>query len=111
MFFSPDFLFRSKSRNVARLIVVFAMLSVAVARAGTVPMAWDGSTALRDIDFRPENFLDINSYQFRPSEDIRWYDVENGWRVAGGSLERRLAMSFSNRLMTKYGVHKAYHTW
>lgn len=54
-------------------------------------MTWDGDTSLHTIDFKPENFLDINSYQFRPSEEIRWYDVENGWRVTGGSLESNYA--------------------
>lgn len=76
-------------------IAVAALLTVA-AQAGAVPMTWDGSTSLHDIDFRPENFLDINSYQFRPSQDIRWYGVENGWRVAGGSLESNRAYLFTD---------------
>ena len=69
----------------------FALSFLIVAQAGAAPMAWDGSTTLYDIDFRPENFLDINSYQFRPADEIRWYDVENGWRVASGSLESNRA--------------------
>jgi hypothetical protein len=48
---------------------------------------WDGDPALDDIDFNLESFVDINSYQFRPSEEIDWYDVENGWRLVAGSLE------------------------
>ena len=79
-----------------RCCLVFVMLSVIAAKVGAVPMTWDGGTTLHDIDFRPENFLDINSYQFRPSEDIRWYDVENGWRVAGGSLESNRAYLFTD---------------
>ena len=67
-------------------IVAAVVLTVSL-RAGAVSMTWDGATSLHTIDFKPENFLDINSYQFRPSEEIRWYDVENGWRVTGGSLE------------------------
>ena len=59
--------------------------------AGVVAAAWDGSTSLHDINLKPENFLDINSFQFRPSEEIRWYGVENGWRIAGGSLESNRA--------------------
>jgi len=76
--------------------VIAAVLSLIVVHAGTASAAWDGSTTLHDIHLKPENFLDINSYQFRPSEDIRWYDVENGWRVAGGSLESNRAYLFTD---------------
>jgi hypothetical protein len=69
-----------------RRVIVVVLLTVSM-QAGAAPMPWDGSTTLYNIDFKPENFLDINSYQFRPSEEIRWFDVENGWRVTGGSLE------------------------
>jgi len=76
--------------------VIAAVLSLIVVHAGTASAAWDGSTTLHDIHLKPENFLDINSYQFRPSEDIQWYDVENGWRVAGGSLESNRAYLFTD---------------
>lgn len=73
-----------------------ATLSLILAHTGTASAAWDGSTALHDINLQSENFLDINSYQFRPSEEIKWYDVENGWRVAGGSLESNRAYLFTD---------------
>ena len=79
-----------------RFRMAVAALMTISAQAGAVPMTWDGNTMLYDIDFRPENFLDINSYQFRPSEDIRWYGVENGWRVAGGSLESNRSYLFTD---------------
>ncbi len=69
------------------LAIILVMLVLIPTPVGAVSMGWDGNTTLYDIDFRPENFLDINSDQFRPSQEIRWYGVENGWRVAGGSLE------------------------
>ena len=95
----PDYYFaviRGEYRNVTRLRVALAVLVMLSARAGVASAAWDGSTTLHDISLQPGNFLDINSYQFRPSEDIRWYDVENGWRVAGGSLESKRLYLFTD---------------
>lgn len=51
---------------------------------------WDGEPSLDNIEFNLESFIDINSYQFRRSEEIKWYDVENGLRIAAGSLETNL---------------------
>ena len=93
---SRNFLLRCKGPGVTYFCLILAMLSVIATQAGAVSMTWDGNTRLYDIDFRPENFLDINSYQFRPSEDIRWYGVENGWRVAGGSLESNRAYLYTD---------------
>jgi len=43
-----------------------------------------------DIVFSFESFVDINAYQFRPSEENKWYGVENGFRATGGSLDHNL---------------------
>ena len=64
-----------------------AFLSLALASGATVWANWDGDPVLDDIDFNLESFMDISSYQFRHSETLRWYEVENGMRVAAGSLE------------------------
>jgi hypothetical protein len=96
MCLSPPYSLQVKCRDVMRFAVTFMVLLTVSTPVGAVSMAWDGNTALHDIEFRPENFLDINSYQFRPSEDIRWYDVENGWRVTGGSLESNRAYLYSD---------------
>jgi hypothetical protein len=48
---------------------------------------WDGEPSLDDVQFNLESFIDISSYQFRHSEEIAWYGVENGARIASGSLE------------------------
>jgi hypothetical protein len=52
--------------------------------------SWDGEPSLDDIVFSFESFVDINAYQFRPSEEIKWYEIENGFRVTGGSLDHNL---------------------
>jgi len=57
---------------------------------------WDGEPSLDDIVFSFESFVDINAYQFRPSEEIKWYDVEDGFRVTGGSLDHNLLYVFSD---------------
>jgi hypothetical protein len=62
-------------------------MSMAISWSGHVQAGWDGEPSLDEIEFNLESFIDINSYQFRPSEEIRWYGVENGLRVAAGSLE------------------------
>ncbi len=83
---SPTVIWRAMRFRVAG-----STLWMILMHAGAVAAAWDGSTSLHDINLKPENFLDINSFQFRPSEEIRWYGVENGWRIAGGSLESNRA--------------------
>ncbi len=54
----------------------------------TVPVecawaSWDGEPSLDDIVFSFESFVDINAYQFRPSEEIKWYEIENGFVSPG----------------------------
>ena len=75
------------SRYQQRLAGLLAITSLWISTAGAT---WDGEPSLDDIDFNLEGFIDINSYQFRPSEEIRWYGVENGLRIAAGSLETNL---------------------
>jgi len=70
-------------------------LPVSVLLLATVPVecvgaGWDGNPSLDDIVFSFESFVDINAYQFRPSEEIKWYEVENGFRATGGSLDHNL---------------------
>lgn len=65
------------------VLFVFLILSW----SGQILASWDGEPSLDEIEFNLESFIDINSYQFRPSEEIHWYGVENGLRVAAGSLE------------------------
>jgi hypothetical protein len=47
---------------------------------------WDGDPTLYEIGLSAETFLDIQAYAFRPAETLRWHEVENGWRITGGSL-------------------------
>jgi hypothetical protein len=70
-------------------------LPVSVLLLACVPVerawpSWDGEPSLEDIVFSFESFVDINAYQFRPSEEIKWYEVENGFRAIGGSLDHNL---------------------
>jgi hypothetical protein len=67
----------------------------------TVPVdcfggGWDGEPSLEDVVFSFESFLDINAYQFRPSEDLAWQDVENGFRATGGSLDHNLLYTYTD---------------
>ena len=65
----------------------FLLVSLVMLRSMSLSANWDGDPSLEAIEFNLEGFIDINSYQFRPSEEIHWYGVENGLRVAAGSLE------------------------
>lgn len=65
-------------------------LSLTVALLESAWATWDGEPSLDNIEFNLESFVDINSYQFRRSEEIKWYDIENGLRIAAGSLETNL---------------------
>ncbi len=67
-----------------------AVLALAAALTEGSWASWDGEPSLQAIDLNLESFIDINSYQFRRSEEIKWYDVENGLRIAAGSLETNL---------------------
>jgi hypothetical protein len=55
--------------------------------------AWgfDNDIAINEPNFKPENFLDYKAYEFRKSVDEQWYQAENGWRIAGGSLSEDIA--------------------
>jgi len=56
-----------------------------------VGWCFDGDIAINEPNFHTENFLDFKAYEFRKSVQEEWYTVENGWRVAGGSLGIDLA--------------------
>ncbi len=68
--------------------------SILMSLAAVIPEyalgTWDGEPSIDDINFNMESFIDINSYQFRRSEQVKWYDVENGLRISAGSLETNL---------------------
>ena len=52
---------------------------------------FDDDIAINEPNFKAENFLDYKAYEFRKSVQEEWYSVENGWRMAGGSLSRDIA--------------------
>lgn len=71
-------------------------LLLAFVPAYSAAVSWDGEPSLGDIVFSFESFVDINAYQFRPSEEIKWYEVENGFRATGGSLDHNLLYVYSD---------------
>ncbi|MCK4588097.1 MAG: hypothetical protein KAU29_12170, partial [Gammaproteobacteria bacterium] len=56
-----------------------------------VGWCFDGDIAINEPNFNTENFLDFKAYEFRKSVQEEWYTVENGWRMAGASLDIDLA--------------------
>lgn len=48
--------------------------------------AFDGAMQVEHSYLNPENFLDLQSYQFGPQKDRAWRRAEEGWRTTGGSL-------------------------
>ncbi len=77
-------------RCLSNWYVTVSALLLATAPFRSALASWDGEPTLEDIVFSFESFLDINAYQFRPSEDIKWYEVENGFRATGGSFDHNL---------------------
>ena len=73
-----------------------SLLILASALGNEAWASWDGDPTLDDVNFNLESFIDINSYQFRRSEEIQWYDVENGLRLATGSLETDFLYLFTD---------------
>ena len=51
-----------------------------------VGWCFDNDIAINEPNFKAENFLDYKAYEFRKSVQEEWYTVENGWRMAGGSM-------------------------
>lgn len=81
-------------------------LPVSALLLATMPLecagaGWDGDPTLNDIIFSFESFVDINAYQFRPSEEIKWYEVEHGFRATGGSLDHNLLYTSSDMRLKK----------
>jgi hypothetical protein len=84
-----------------------------------VGWCFDGDIAINEPNFHTENFLDYKAYEFRKSVQEEWYTVENGWRVAGGSLgidlafvdtEIRLQKDLSDTLSVRLQhVHDVYY--
>lgn len=56
-----------------------------------VGWCFDDDIAINEPNFKAENFLDYKAYEFRKSVQEEWYTVENGWRMAGGSLSADFA--------------------
>ena len=52
---------------------------------------FDDDIAINEPNFKAENFLDYKAYEFRKSTRGEWHTVENGWRMAGGSLSADIA--------------------
>jgi hypothetical protein len=78
------------------------LLAGAVGGAG----AFDNDFTINEIEFGEGNFLDINASQFTRTQDLRWYDALNGWRMAGGSLDSdrlylRTDLKFEHHLSEK----------
>lgn len=74
--------------------------------------SWDGEPSLDDIVFSFESFVDINAYQFRPSEELKWYEVENGFRATGGSLDHNfLYVSSELRLKQDITPNVNFRLW
>ncbi len=48
--------------------------------------AFDGAFQVEPAYLNPENFLDIQSYRFRPEQERAWRQAPKGWRSTGGSL-------------------------
>lgn len=48
---------------------------------------FDGNTRIEDVNLKPENWLDIQAYSFRKSQDQQWNEGDNGFRFTGGSLD------------------------
>lgn len=92
-------------------------LTVSALLLATTPVrgvlaSWNGEPSLDDIVFSSESFVDINSYQFRPSEDIKWYEVENGFRATGGSLDHNLLYVSSDlRLKREITPNVNFRLW
>jgi hypothetical protein len=87
-------------------------LYLATAMTGSAWASWDGDPSLDDIDFNLESFIDINAYQFRRSEEVKWYDVENGLRIAAGSLETNYLYLLTDiRLKAEITPHVKARLW
>lgn len=75
---------------------LLSALLLAISLIRPVSASWDGDPTLEDIIFSFESFVDINAYQFRPSEEVKWYGVENGFRAVGGSLDHNFLYMYSD---------------
>ncbi len=76
--------------------IVLAALLLNSVVFDTRAAGWDGDPSLEDITFSFESFIDMNAYQFRRADEIRWIDVENGYRATGGSFDHNLLYMFSD---------------
>lgn len=50
-------------------------------------LAFDDDRRISAPNFRLETFLDIKSYEFSKRLNHQWYEADNGWRIASGSLD------------------------
>jgi len=48
-------------------------------------MALEADREINHVRVFDETFLDINANAIRKSVNASWYDIENGWRIVGGS--------------------------
>lgn len=62
------------------------LAALGVALSGLPAWGFDGARQISKSYLNPENFFDIQSFSFSKRENDRWYEAENGWRAAGGSL-------------------------
>lgn len=69
------------------------VLLVALGLWGGSAQAFDGAMQVEPSYLNPENFLDIQSYQFRPEQERAWRRAAKGWRSTGGSLGLDLLFS------------------
>ncbi len=70
-------------------------------------LAFDGKESLDFPDFNRENFLDISAYQYSKQQDDKWFNSDNGFRLAGGSLGQDFLYS---HLHFKYRTQLNAHT-
>lgn len=71
-----------------KLIIISGILILAYTQPG---WCFDDDISINEPNFKSENFLDYKAYEFRKSVQEEWYTVENGWRMAGGSLSADIA--------------------
>lgn len=74
-------------RNIFHTFLIALILTVTISPA----QAFDDDFEINNIDFNPENFLDIKAHRFRKSLEYQWFDNTTAWRITGASLDSDLA--------------------
>jgi len=71
-----------------KLTIISGILILTYTQPG---WCFDDDISINEPNFKAENFLDYKAFEFRKPVQEEWYTVENGWRMAGGSLRADIA--------------------